>query len=143
MIVFDEYYIFLHTLNLHSITDKELDFNVSFSIEINSEVTTPLTGFVISFDTIFDNPHISHKGKWKDVTLTTAVQTEPTHWKQCVLWLDMNKRTTIKNGTKINGEINFTRVQGTRGYDIILTWKKNTPGEKVTSSELMSQCFDL
>ena len=134
--------VLLHTLNLHTITDKELDYNVSFTIEINVEDTTKLTGFVISFDTIFDNPHANSKGKWKDVTLTTAVQTELTHWKQCVLWLDIQKRATVEKGTKINGEINFTRAPGTRGYEIILTWKSKSPRGEDTD-ELMSQCFDL
>ena len=59
----------------------------------------------------------------KEVTLTTGVASEPTHWKQTALWLDPGNCCAVRAGNTIHGLLTYKRsALNARDYSIKLTW---------------------
>ena len=85
----------------------------------------------------------------RNITLTTAVQTEPTHWKQTALWLETSKVRQLQCGDRIVGKIIYTRLPDCkRHYSISAEWKfvRDDSRPNVLSdsdSELFKQTFLL
>ena len=105
--------------------EEQLDFDVPFSL-IMAENTT-LHGFVISFDVLFGRGNLANTvdstAVFKESTLSTGPAAPATHWKQTVLWLEVDKRVKLEKGTVVSGSLTYVRSSDNqRDYDIILRW---------------------
>lgn len=70
------------------------------------------------------------------VTLSTSVQSQSTHWKQCVLWLSKDNFMTLVVGTVVCGTVEYRRCKEcSRDYDIILTAQYEDRGIDVEISQ--------
>ena len=80
----------------------------------------------------------------KEVTLTTGVASEPTHWKQTALWLEPGNCSSVKTGDAIHGLVTYKRsAHNARDYSIKLTWaiRGNDTGNVLQTEK--SQTFKL
>ena len=80
----------------------------------------------------------------KEVTLTTGVAFEPTHWKQTALWLEPGNCSSVKTGDSIHGLLTYKRsTHNARDYSIKLTWTvcENDSGDVLQAER--SQTFKL
>jgi hypothetical protein len=109
-----------HILDIASAQNSDLDFEVPFSLKASSE--SEFCGFVLSFDVLF-----GHAMFTEQVTLSTGVQHEPTHWKQTACWLHRENRCKLAVGNVIEGKIQYQRQSDNpRDYAIIIHWKLST-----------------
>jgi hypothetical protein len=68
------------------------------------------------------------------VRLSTGVDVESTHWKQCVLWLDPDHFINLSSGSVITGSIEYRRHEEcNRDYDITLKFEFASESGVVTS----------
>jgi len=112
-----------HSLDIASASDASLDFEVPFALTISRD--EDLRAFVLSFDVLFAGP--ADRGFDNEVTLSTSSQTDPTHWKQTVLWLDPAHCTSVKAGEIVIGTLVYKRSSlNPRDYDISLMWKTSS-----------------
>jgi len=112
----------VHVLELETIAAKDLEFSVPFALEIDR--ASRCKAFVISFDTLFANPSAP---SWTQVNLPTATQTEPTHWKQTVLWLDKDNQFDVAAGALVQGQLTFTTSKA-NARDYIISLSFTIPG---------------
>lgn len=115
----------IHKLDISTALEEQLDFDVPFSL-IMAENTT-LHGFVISFDVLFGRGNLANTvdstAAFKESTLSTGPAAPATHWKQTVLWLEVDKRVKLEKGTVVSGSLTYVRsTDNQRDYDIILRW---------------------
>ena len=113
-----------HELDIMTATDKDLVFDMEFSMEITKEDTV-LRGFVISFDVLFGQGGLTSatNAEFNEKVLSTQPDTETTHWKQCVLWLDTEHHVAVPKGTTVCGCVSYLRSENNkRDYDVVLTW---------------------
>jgi protein arginine N-methyltransferase 3 len=124
-----------YQLDLRKIMVKDLDFTVSFTTTLNSNVTS-LEGFTIWFDTFFASPGKSQDvnaidvGKWDKngepgLGFSTGPYSTATHWHQAVLLLDEeDRKKTIKGGSEMKGSVTYRKVRrDVRGIDVVVVWE--------------------
>jgi len=95
-----------------------------------SRDATALHCFCVHFDVLFRMPGI------EQVTLSTAPDAQPTHWKQSVLYLD-EPVTPCPSGTEINGTVRFhSCLSGPHDLDIELDLHIALPVAPLTIKKL-------
>jgi len=121
----------LHTLDMLTAEDDDLDFSATFSLEITRD--GPINAIVVSFDVEFRlGSGRTDDDKSPFVTLSTAAQSPDTHWKQTVLWLQAERVEQWKTGDLLNGSLEYRRrTSNFRDYDLVLSWNGKT-GEALT-----------
>jgi predicted RNA methylase len=108
----------VHTLDIGTAQDKDLDFTVPFSLDVTRDEV--LKCFVVSFDVGF------FKSGEKKIVLDTSPGSEPTHWKQTVLWIEEDKRAALKTGDIVTGSCTYERAEeNERDYSITMDWEVN------------------
>mmetsp|Transcript_50625 Transcript_50625/g.68883 ORF Transcript_50625/g.68883 Transcript_50625/m.68883 type:complete len:352 (-) Transcript_50625:125-1180(-) len=121
----------IQSLDLNTVTDPELDFEVSFEISLNS--SGPLHGFVVDFDTCFD------QGCEYPVTLETGAHRPATHWKQTLFIIDPTRWTSpqiLDTDSRISGKFSMTRNEiNPRDYDVIIMWSIEGPRATAAAQE--------
>lgn len=114
-----------HVLDIMTATDADLDFDMEFSMDITAE-DSMLRGFVISFDVLFGKGGLTSNvpgTEFNEKVLSTQPDSETTHWKQCVLWLDKEHHVSVPKGTTVTGCVSYLRGESNkRDYDVVLTW---------------------
>lgn len=117
-----------HKLHMKTASSADLDFETPFQLTIGRD--SPLRAFVLSFDVIF-----AGMGFLKEVTLTTGVAADPTHWKQTVLWLTPENCSMMQQGDVIRGVIKYARgTVNARDYDITVTWRVESSAQTTKST---------
>ena len=125
-----------HTLLIRDASSADLDFETPFRLVISRP--SDLRAFVISFDVVFAAAAFA-----KQVTLTTGVAAEPTHWKQTALWLTPDNSTPVQAGDVVAGVLKYIRgANNARDYTVAVTWRIH-PGGAADSSDERSQSFLL
>ncbi len=138
----------IHNLDIAVAKDEELDFEVPFSLQINSDGNT-LHGVVISFDTLFgqgnlkidnnNNNSSSSTTSFVEKVLSTGPAAPATHWKQTVLWFEMEKRIHVKKDAIIKGHLSYLRSkENQRDYDIILRWNDPNTGNEFIQTYVLA-----
>lgn len=101
----------LHSLDLLTVKDEDLDFTARFTLTPNEgvEAGSPLHGVSISFDTEFTGRTLEggQLEGWEPVRLSTLPEDESTHWRQTVLWLD--EPLPWPREARVDGSIEFKR----------------------------------
>jgi len=105
-------------LDLTSIQEQELDFNVDFQLPI--ELDGDVACLVVHFDTLFG---LSAAGG-TDSSFSTCCTTTPTHWKQTALYL--KRPRAARAGDVLTGTLSLVRAKEyRRGYDISVSHRLN------------------
>ena len=111
-------------------SDEDLDFETEFELVITDDRT--LQGFVVSFDVLFGRGNLQSNDSaaaFKEQVLGTGPAAPATHWKQTVLWFDMEKRFDVKKGQVVKGHLHYLRAAGNkRDYDLYLRWANPDTG---------------
>ncbi len=128
----------IHTLNIMTANDSDLDFKVPFTIEINTTISSIknsknenenenesgndiahiLKGFVLSFDVLFGQCNLKSENEnenenFIEKILSTHSSESPTHWKQTALWLNKEDWLKIPLNSGNNG---IVTIDGTIEY---------------------------
>ena len=80
----------------------------------------------------------------KEVTLSTGVQSEATHWRQTALWLEPANCAPVKVGDTVTGLLTYKRSkENARDYGLKLDWTVQseagvTGGQKTQHFKLAS-----
>lgn len=113
--------ITLENWNLNGCSEKELDFAVPFELVMKEGGgdSVRLDKLVVSFDIAFDPPNTI------PVYFSTGCQSEPTHWKQTILWIDpVNGSPSLKAGEVMKGTFQMGRNNTRhRDMDFIILWE--------------------
>ncbi|PVI05154.1 histone-arginine methyltransferase CARM1 [Periconia macrospinosa] len=124
-----------YQLDLRKIMVKELDFTVSTSVTLGSNVSS-IDGFAIWFDTFFLPPGKSQDALQIDVSawgkngepgvgFSTGPSSTATHWHQAVLLLDdEDRKKEVKGGSTLKLSISYRKVKrDDRGIDVMIAWE--------------------
>ena len=115
----------LRAFNLNTVLDKDLDFEVPFSLTLATE--GPLHGFVADFDVAFTDKC----GCVTPVKFDTAAHATPTHWKQTLFILDPERSApgvVFPANTVVTGRYAMKRDKiNPRDYDVALEWAVTGP----------------
>jgi len=109
----------------------DLDFETPFRLVISRP--GDLRAFVLSFDVIFAAAAFA-----QEVTLTTGVAADPTHWKQTVLWLTPENSAPAQAGDVVTGALKYVRgANNARDYTIAVTWRMSSGGAEERSQSFL------
>ena len=109
----------------------DLDFETPFRLVISRP--GDLRAFVLSFDVIFAAAAFA-----QEVTLTTGVAADPTHWKQTVLWLTPENSAPAQAGDVVTGVLKYVRgANNARDYTIAVTWRMSSGGAEERSQSFL------
>lgn len=124
-----------YTIDIASITVKELDFTAPFSVTLDRDLDS-LDAFAIWFDTFFLPPGSKQDLEAGDVlnwgkkgeeggAFSTGPVGTPTHWHQAVLLLKKEDRVRgLKNGSTLRGSITYKKERrDVRGIVVDVTWE--------------------
>ena len=122
----------IHNLDCNIAVDEDLDFETEFELVITDDST--LQGFVVSFDVLFGQGKLTATAgdpdaSFKEKVLGTGPAAPATHWKQTVMWFDMEKRFEVTKGDIVKGRLSYLRAEGNkRDYDLYLRWTNPKTG---------------
>ena len=112
------------TFDLNTCKDEELDFEASFELTLSDNVSREESGIqvhqlVVSFDIDFSVPGTTA------VSFSTGCQSEPTHWKQAVLWFDpLHNCPTLAKNDVMRGRFRMKRnAKNHRAIDMAVLWE--------------------
>lgn len=123
--------------DMNTVKDEELDFKVDFCLTSSSSSASGNEGasissgskkidkLVISFDMDFVESNVS---------FSTGSQSQPTHWKQSVLWLDSIVAPTLVSGETFCGTFKMARNKvNERAMDFDVKWEVRQKGGEIRS----------
>ncbi|CAM9689016.1 unnamed protein product [Chrysoparadoxa australica] len=129
----------LKDFNLLTTEDADLDFEVPF--ELTAQRQGPVNGLVLSFDIGFEQHGCS---KSVHTSFSTGVQSEPTHWKQALIWLEPSQCPTLEAGDKMTGVVALTRNElNPRELDITVSWQSSSTASGTTQECKGRQCYKV
>merc|ERR1711862_592551 len=106
--------------DLNTCKDEELDFEAPFELHLNdSRDRTEVHQLVVSFDLEFAAPNT------RRVSLSAGCPSEPTHWKQCVLWFDaVHECPVLVESQSLRGTFRMKRnPTNHRAIDMAVKWE--------------------
>jgi 2-polyprenyl-3-methyl-5-hydroxy-6-metoxy-1,4-benzoquinol methylase len=127
----------IHNLDIGIADDDDLDFDAPFKLNISKDCN--LNSFVITFDTPF-----TATGFNNEVILTTASQSQYTHWKQTVLWLNPSNCCKVNIDSVVTGVVKYIRSEeNSRDYKIEVVWSIMSKDMLTIVQKEKSQMFIL
>lgn len=118
--------------DLNKCKDEELDFEAPFELSLRGDESptddaVEVHQLVVSFDIDFSVPRTNV------VSFSTGCQSNPTHWKQTVLWFDPLHNCPVlhrKSGDILKGTLRMKRnTENHRAIDMAVLWETKRRSE--------------
>ena len=117
------------TLDLHTASEKDLDFSVAFDL-IGTENNAFIDALVVWFDCMFETNQQRNATEAKTIRLSTSPECEVTHWYSTVFLL--SERWQLHKSERIHIELSAHRCEeNKREYGIYIQLSRDSDGKKM------------
>merc|ERR1712154_154356 len=125
------------SLDIHQVTDKELDFRVKFDL-IGTENGKVIDALVVWFDCFFENNWNQQKDE-NMLCLSTSPEKEVTHW-YCSVFL-LPERWNINKSEHIHVEMDVVRCEeNQREYTIFIALSRDKDSRQIKQLYHLNGC---